>query len=68
MAQLENKQQGDWASQVLNDLENFQIRLELQEIQIMSNVKFKSLLQEKVVDFAFKRLTKRKENVKGRLW
>ena len=71
MAQLENKQQGDWASQVLTDLENFQIHLELQEIQNMSNLKFKSLVKEKVIDFAFIRLTKRKgerksENAKGR--
>ena len=61
MAQLKNSKQGDWASQVLQDLEDFNIDLQIEEIQNMSKVKFKLIVKDCGTKFAFDRLMEKKE-------
>ena len=61
MAQLKESRKGDWASQVLKDLEDFKINLELEEIQNLSIDKYKSLVKVGAINFAFEILIKKKE-------
>ena len=65
MAQLKKGRQGDWASQVLKDLEDFKINLELEEIQNLSIDKYKSLVKVGALNFAFERLIIRKDSRKS---
>lgn len=60
-SQLEDSKQGDWASQVLKDLEDFKIDLEIEEIRNMSIHQFKSIVKDNAVNFAFENLIIRKE-------
>ena len=65
MAQLKENNQGDWSYQVLRDLEEFQIKLEIEEIQNMSNEKYKVILKEAVKRLAFNLLMAKKEGRKS---
>ena len=71
MAQLKKSKNGDWASQVLKDLEDFKINLELEEIQNLSLEKYKLIVKLGAINFAFEKLINKKkstksENVKGK--
>ena len=52
-AQLENPTSKDWVSQTLEDLEEFEINLELEEIQNMKKEKYKKIVNERVQKRAF---------------
>ena len=69
---MKSPSKDDWISQVLKEQDEFEINLELNEIQCMSKLKFKSLVQEKVKEKAFKYLMNKKDsrdsdNAKGKL-
>ena len=71
MAQLKKSKKGDWANQVLKDLEDFKINLELEEIRNLSFEKYKSIVKLGAINFAFERLINKKksrksENAKGK--
>ena len=48
LAQLENPTNGDWASQVLQDLEDLEINLKSSEIKEMSKLSYKSIVRKRI--------------------
>ena len=56
VAQLENETHGDWASQVLQDLQDLQINLKLSEIAEMSEHRFKTIVKKEIIIFSMKYL------------
>ena len=71
-AQLLNPTHRDWATQVLEDLEELGIDLELEQIEEMKRDFFKSIVKDAVQKKAFESLINRKnsrtsENAKGKL-
>ena len=60
MAQMNFPSHNDWVSSVLENMEELEIGLEIEDIQVMSKVKFKEYVNENVSETAFKYLTKRK--------
>ena len=72
MAQLRNPTKGDWVSQVLNELTDFQLNLQLTDIENMSFENYKSIVKNHIKEKAFNYLISRKEsrtseNSKGKL-
>ena len=61
VAQLENETHGDWASQVMQDLEDLEITLNLSEIKEMSKFCYKSIVRKQVVTYALSYLNKLKQ-------
>ena len=71
LSQMMNPRQGDWVSQVLNDLNSLKIKDEVEQIGTMKKEKFSSLINVKIQDLAFNWLLKKKEariseNAKGK--
>ena len=61
MAQLTNPTHRDWVSQVLQELEEVQIKLKIKEIELMSKYNYKNLIKEAIYSKAFLDLIERKE-------
>ena len=70
LAQLKDTKQGDWASQVLKDLQELDIQIELEQIQQMSYDKYSQLLTENIDKLAYNWLMNKKrstsENARGK--
>ena len=47
MAQLNNPTHGDWATEVLDDIEYLDLNMELGDIKIMSKNRFRSIVKVK---------------------
>ena len=60
-AQKQFPKKNDWLSQVMSDLKELDIKMSEQEIEEMSNTKFKTLCKTKLKDLAFKYLQEKKE-------
>ena len=60
MAQINHPVNKDWVSTVLEDMEDFKIDLELEDIKHMTKTKFKEYVNEKVRGAAFLYLMNRK--------
>ena len=70
MAQLSNPTQKDWVSQVLKELEDLDIKLEIEQIVSLSKEKYKEIIKEAVYRKALSDLLQRKrqsEHAKGKL-
>ena len=50
----------DWVSSVLEDLIELEISLEIEDIKIMPNIKFKDYVNETISEAAFNYLMKRR--------
>ena len=61
LAQLKNPTNGDWASQVLQDLEDLQINLKLSKIKEMSKYSYKSIVRKRIQIEALKYLNNIKQ-------
>ena len=61
LTQMKNPRQGDWVSQVLTDLNRLNIKEELEQIGNMKKETFSSILNDKIHDFAFIWLLKKKK-------
>ena len=62
IAQMKNPRHGDWASQVLSDLDQLEIHNELEEIQCMSQDKYNKMVTENICQAAFKWLQNRQQS------
>ena len=72
MAQLNNPTHGDWATEVLEDIEYLDLNMELEDIKIMSKNKFRSIVKVKTKQKALEYLLEKKgsrnsEHAKGKL-
>ena len=70
MAQLNNPTQGDWATDVLEDIEYLDLNIELEEIKLMSKNRFKRIVKAKANQKALEYLLDKKgsrnsEHAKG---
>ena len=63
--QLEFPTRGDWASRIIKDLEELEIKESLEEIKLMSKNKFNQILKNKLRVNALKYLTN-KQGTKGK--
>ena len=64
---LQNPQKGDWASNAVCLVEQFELNLNLQDIQVMKPSIFKNLVKKKMTEIAFRDLKKTQiEKKKGR--
>ena len=55
---------GDWTNLVRNDIEDFKLTNNLDDIKLMSRDQFKKLVKERARNYAFQSLHNRKENYK----
>ena len=55
---------GDWTNLVKNDLENFELTYNLDEIKLMSRDQFKKIVKERARNYAFQSLHSKKANYK----
>ena len=72
MAQLNNPTQGDWATEVLEDIEYLELNMELEDIKYMSKNRFRSIVKVKTKQKALEFLLEKKgsrnsEHSKGKL-
>ena len=58
--QVEQPTRGDWASTCISDLKELEIAESLDEIRLMSKVKFNKLLKQRIRKNAYKYLTEKK--------
>ena len=65
MSQMNFPTQNDWVSTILEELNELEIDLELEEIELLSKEKFKSIVKDKVEAKAFEYLLKKKEERKS---
>ena len=56
MAQLNNPMKGDWATEVLEDIEYLDLKLELEDIKNMSTSRFRRIVKTKTNQKAFEYL------------
>ena len=71
LSQMKHPKQGDWVSQVLNDLINLDIHEDLEQIGKMKKNKYSSILHDKIQGASFNWLLNKKklrtsENAKGK--
>ena len=72
MAQLRNPTQGDWATSVIEDIDELELGLQLDDIKNMTKNSFRKIVKEKVEQKALEYLVNMKEshiseNAKGKL-
>ena len=62
MTQLSNPTHKDWISQVLKELEDLNIKLEIEQIASLSKEKYREIIKEAVYRKAFSDLLQRKQS------
>ena len=64
MAQLKNRKQKDWVSQVLEDIKDLKLNVDMEEIKLMKKSKLKQILKNSTEEKASEELEeKRKLNI-----
>ena len=66
-SQCLNPHHGDWIRLVINDQEIIGLDLKDDEIARLSKNKFKNIVKQNVLNFAFCELTYRKENIQSQI-
>ena len=63
LAQLCNPTKGDWVTEVMNDIEDWDLNIELEDIKNTSKGMFRKLVKQNMKDKAFGSLLKKKEAI-----
>ena len=71
MAQLTNPTHRDWVSQVLQELEDLNIKLEVEDIELFTKEQYKTVIKEAVykkacVDLLLRKQSRQSEHAKGK--